>query len=95
MLLISPFDFTGKAAGVAETILAEFKNKITGATDEPVVGDNPENKFFVGKLLTKNSNDNDGYSSDIFIESVGTDFYVAKSEIENQEKLIVVTSIIL
>ena len=61
---------------LAERILAEFKDKITGATDEPVVGDNPENKFFVGKLLTKDSDTNSRYSSDVFIESVGTDFYI-------------------
>lgn len=60
---------------LAETILKEFKDKITGAADEPVIGDNPENKFFVGKLLTKDS-DNSGYSSDVFIESVGADFYI-------------------
>ena len=70
---------------LAEKILAEFKDKITGAADEPVVGDNPENKFFVGKLLTKDSDGNSGYSSDVFIESVGADFYVTQSEIENAE----------
>lgn len=31
---------------LAERILAEFKDQITGAANEPVVGDNPENKFF-------------------------------------------------
>ena len=70
---------------LAERILAEFKDKITGATDEPVVGDNPENKFFVGKLLTKDSDTNSGYSSDVFIESVGTDFYIEQSEISEAE----------
>ncbi len=70
---------------LAETILAEFKDKITGAADESVVGDNPENKFFVGKLLTKDSHANSGYSSDIFIESVGADFYIDKSEIQSAE----------
>ena len=70
---------------LAEAILAEFKDKITGATDEPVVGDNPENKFFVGKLLTKDDDGNSGYSSDVFIESVGADFYISQSEIETAE----------
>ena len=60
-------------------------HKITGAADEPVVGDNPENKFFVGKLLTKDSDANSGYSSDVFIESVGVDFYIDKSDIQNAE----------
>ena len=70
---------------LAERILAEFKDKITGATNEPVIGDNPENKFFVGKLLTKDDDGSSGYSSDVFIESVGADFYVEQSEIENAE----------
>ena len=70
---------------LAERILAEFKDKITGAADEPVVGDNPENKFFVGKLLTKESDTNSGYSSDVFIESVGADFYIEQSEISEAE----------
>ena len=70
---------------LAETILKEFKDKITGAADEPVVGDNPENKFFVGKLLTKDSDANSGYSSDVFIESVGADFYLDRSEIKSAE----------
>lgn len=70
---------------LAERILSEFKDKITGATNEPVVGDNPENKFFVGKLLVKDSDGNSGYSSDVFIESVGADFYVNQSEIASAE----------
>lgn len=70
---------------LAERILSEFKDKITGAAEEPVVGDNPENKFFVGKLLTKDGDSNSGYSSDVFIESVGADLYIDKSEIQSAE----------
>lgn len=70
---------------LAGAILAEFKDKITGAADEPVVGDNPENKFFVGKLLTKDNDTNNGYSSDVFIESVGADFYIDQAEIHKAE----------
>lgn len=70
---------------LTERILAEFKDRITGATSEPVVGDNPENIFFVGKLLTKDSDSNNGYSSDVFIESVGVDFYIDQFEIDNAE----------
>ena len=70
---------------LAERILADFKDKITGAASEPVVGDNPENVFFVGKLLTKDSDSNSGYSSDVFIESVGADFYIDQNKINNAE----------
>ncbi len=66
---------------LAEQIMKDFKDRITGATDEPVVGDNPENKFFVGKLLVKDSDADSGYSSDVFIESVGADFYIAEGKL--------------
>ena len=45
---------------LAERILSDFKERITGAQDKPVIGDNPENLFFVGKLLTRGS-DNNGF----------------------------------
>ena len=64
---------------LAEEILKEFKDKITGAQDLPVVGDNPENLFFVGKLLTKDDSA-DNYGSDVFIESVGADFYITEKQ---------------
>lgn len=70
---------------LAERILTDFKNKITGAMDEPVVGDNPENLFFVGKLLTKDNDTTSGFGSDVFIESVGADFYINQSEFLNAE----------
>lgn len=67
---------------LAEQILREFKDKITGASGDPVVGDNPENTFFVGKLLTKDDDGNSGYGSDVFIESVGADFYIDQTELD-------------
>lgn len=69
---------------LAGAILEEFKGKITGAADEPVVGDNPENKFFVGKLLTKGE-ENSGYGSDVFIESVGADFYIKHEQMSTAQ----------
>ena len=68
---------------LAGAILKEFRDKITGAADEPVIGDNPENKFFVGKLLAKDDDADNGYSSDVFIESVGADFYVDQGQISD------------
>lgn len=70
---------------LAERVLTEFKDKITGAADDPVIGDNPENKFFVGKLLTKGGDVSSGYGSEVFIESVGADFYIEQSEIQKAE----------
>ena len=77
--------FTVAREKLAERILTDFKDKITGSTDKPVVGDNPENLFFVGKLLTKESDTTSGYGSDVFIESVGADFYIEQSELLNAE----------
>ncbi len=66
---------------LAVQILNDFKGRITGDTVNYVIGDNPENMFFVGKLLTnKASNNKSSYSSDVFIESVGADFYIDENE---------------
>lgn len=64
---------------LSETILEEFKGKITGNNVDFVVGENPENTYFVGKLLSNKSNDNN-YGSDVFIKSVGADFYIEEKE---------------
>ena len=72
---------------LAEAILKDFKDKVTGATDTPVVGENPENIFFVGKLLTNGSESNSNYSSDVFIESVGMDFYINKDDPDKFRRL--------
>lgn len=67
---------------LALQILDEFKGKITGDSEDIVIGENPENKFFVGKLLSNKNDNSNNYSSDVFIESVGADFYIDKSEFE-------------
>lgn len=66
-------------------ILDEFKGRITGDNEDVIVGENPENKFFVGKLLSNKNDTSSNYSSDVFIESVGADFYVDKSEFETAQ----------
>ncbi len=69
---------------LASQILKDFKGKITGDNSDFVVDENPENVFFVGKLLSNKSNSNkSGYNSDVFIESVGMDFYVEEHEFNN------------
>ena len=68
---------------LAEQIMNEFKDEITGATDQPVVGENPENKYFVGKLLVKDDDSDSGYGSDVFIESVGADFYISEENLRH------------
>lgn len=66
---------------LAKDILQDFKGKITGNNADYIVGENPENRYFVGKLLPV-SDPQTSSGSDVYIESIGSDFYIAKNEIE-------------
>lgn len=68
---------------LAIDILENFKGKITGDHTDYIVGENPENRYFVGKLLPVNSGSSSSFGSDVFIESIGTDFYVKATEFPN------------
>lgn len=71
---------------LAYQILNDFKGKITGDYSPICVGENPENKYFVGKLLPVSSAPTSvSYSSDVFIESVNVDFYISNEEIDSAE----------
>ena len=70
---------------LAKEILQGFKGKITGDNADVIVGENPENHYFVGKLLPVNDSQTSSWGSDVFIESIGSDFYVAKDEIEKAQ----------
>lgn len=65
---------------LASKILEEFKGKITGDTCDVIVRKNPENVYFVGKLLPNPESTNNVHSSDVFIESVGADFYIGEQD---------------
>lgn len=67
---------------LAKNILDDFKGKITGDYTDTVIGENPENRYFVGKLLPVGEDSTSSFGSDVFIESIGADFYVKKEEIE-------------
>ena len=67
---------------LAKEILRKFKGKITGDNADVIVGENPENHYFVGKLLPVGDSQTSSWASDVFIESIGTDFYIAKHEIQ-------------
>lgn len=67
---------------LAKEILRGFQGKITGDNADFIVGENPENRYFVGKLLPANDSPTSSWGSDVFIESIGSDFYIAKDEIE-------------
>lgn len=70
---------------LTERLLEDFKSEITGSHLERVVGINPEEAFFVGKLMSINDEDgkNKAFSSKTFIESISVDFYIDESEINN------------
>ena len=61
---------------LAYQILNDFKGKITGDYSSTCIGENPENEYFVGKLLPISSAPTVSTSSDVFIESVNVDFYI-------------------
>ncbi len=63
-------------------ILNDFKKKITGEDENRVVGINPEDKFFVGKLSTIEEK-NDMNSSKTFITQLGVDFLVRNIDLDN------------
>lgn len=70
---------------LAKEILQGFKSKITGDNAPFIVGENPENRYFVGKLLPVNDSQTSSWGSDVFIESIGSDFYIEKDEIETAQ----------
>lgn len=73
---------------LAQEILDNFKGKITGDNSDSIIGENPENRYFVGKLLPVNSSNSTSFGSDVFIESIGADFYVLKNEIASAVAII-------
>lgn len=75
---------------LSEHILEVFKQEITGRHINRIVGSNPEETFFVGKLMSINDDDskNQVFSSKTFIESISVDFYVSINEI-NDAKIII------
>lgn len=68
---------------LAVNILNKFKGKITGNDADFIVGENPENRYFVGKLLPISAGNTSSFGSDVFIESIGTDFYIKKTALSN------------
>ena len=59
---------------LALRILDDFRGKITGDYSDICIGENPENRYFVGKLLPLSEGQTSSFGSDVFIESMGADF---------------------
>ena len=70
---------------LTERLLDDFKSEITGKKVNRVVGINPEDVFFVGKLMSINDEEgkNKAFSSKTFIESISLDFYIDENEIDD------------
>lgn len=73
---------------LAADILRGFKGKITGDNSDYIVGENPENRYFVGKLLPVSDSQTSSWGSDVFIESIGSDFYITQDEIEAAQLIV-------
>ena len=63
-------------------LLNDFRDEVTGENIARVVGHNPEEVYFVGKLMSINDDScgNSSFSSKTFIESISVDFYVEEDE---------------
>ena len=63
----------------AAKILSDFRSSITGNEEFRIVNANPEDKFFVGKLISTHNGDDttSAITSKSFIKSVGFDFYIS------------------
>lgn len=70
---------------LTERLLEDFKSEITGSHLDRVVEINPEDTFFVGKLMSINDEEgkNKVFSSKTFIESISVDFYVDETSIDD------------
>ena len=70
---------------LTQQLLDDFKSEITGEKLTRISGTNPEDAFFVGKLMSIHDEEGKSraFSSKTFIESISLDFYVDASEIEN------------
>ena len=66
---------------LTKEILQGFKGKITGDNADYIIGENPENRYFVGKLLPVSDSQTSSWGSDVFIESIGSDFFISQDEI--------------
>lgn len=66
---------------LALRILDDFRGKITGDYSDICIGENPENRYFVGKLLPLSEGQTSSFGSDVFIESMGADFYIDENQI--------------
>lgn len=73
---------------VAKKILSEFENKITGNDIDIIVGENPENRYLVGKILPVSESETTPPGASSLINSIGADFYISADEIKSA-KLIV------
>lgn len=70
---------------LTQEILKKFQGKITGDNADYIVGENPENRYFVGKLLPLSDSQTSSWGSEVFIESIGSDFYISQDEITSAE----------
>ncbi|MCS5421727.1 MULTISPECIES: DEAD/DEAH box helicase family protein [Psychrilyobacter] len=64
----------------ARHIANEFKELLTGESQTRVVGEQPQDKFFIGQLASRNEKDN-YFSSKVDISQIGVDFYVRAKDI--------------
>lgn len=82
----TPAERLARARAVfVKEIARDFRDEITGEKTRELVGENPENRFLVGKLLPRNEEKEDENTSFVFIKTVGLDFYLKPEGIREAE----------
>ncbi len=70
----------------AERILEDFIDRITGRNIDRLVGQYPDDTYFVGKLSTIDDvRNNRNINSDVSVNQMSMDFFITKDEIENSK----------
>lgn len=68
---------------LAKEIVDRFIASISGAKIDTIVGYDPNDRIYVGKLSSKSTSD--AFSSSVLIKQIGANFRVSKKDIENIE----------
>ena len=68
---------------LAKEIVERFIASISGTKVDTIIGYNPNDRIYVGKLSPQSASDT--FSSSVLIKQIGVNFRVSKTDIENIE----------
>ena len=68
---------------LAQEIVKRFVASISGTEIDTIVGYNPNDRIYVGKLSPQSASDT--FSSSVLIKQIGVNFRVSKADMDNLE----------